>query len=86
VNQSDLTPWSANFGMASGADFGDGDNDRDGDVDGDDFLGWQRNLGATAPSMSAAWSVPEPSSLALASIVMLAAGSRRGRRRHLSAA
>lgn len=52
--------------MASGADHADGDADRDGDVDGGDFLSWQRELGGGgAPPIGA---VPEPQSWMLAAL------------------
>jgi hypothetical protein len=61
-----------------------GDFDTDGDVDGNDFLVWQRGLGTThsaatlatwkanfgAPAVAASGAVPEPSSI----VLMLAAG------------
>jgi len=58
----------------------DGDFDSDGDVDGADFLEWQRdfanlgaggladweaNFGAGVPAVAAASAVPEPSAIAL---------------------
>ncbi|MAT72532.1 MAG: hypothetical protein CMJ58_23785, partial [Planctomycetaceae bacterium] len=69
-----------------------GDFDADGDVDGADFLAWQRNpavgdladwqanYGAT-PTTAAAGTVPEPTSLLLAAgaTLLLAAASRRQR-------
>jgi hypothetical protein len=46
--------------------------DRDGDVDGRDFLVWQRNLGAVAPTALPAQSpVPEPSTLTLLAFAIL---------------
>ncbi len=69
----------------------DGDFDGDSDVDGADFLEWQRNLGdatnlalwesnfgAPSPAVGAATAVPEPSSLLLASaLAMVVTLSRR---------
>ncbi len=70
----------------------DGDFDGDLDVDGADFLEWQRNLGDATnlglwesnfgppgPAVGAAASVPEPSSLLLAGALALIAASRRYR-------
>jgi len=68
-----------------------GDFDFDADVDGADFLIWQRdlgdatnladwqdNFGATA-AVSAVKAVPEPSSLLLACIMAMAAAAGRSR-------
>ena len=84
LNASELTGWENNFGFPFEGDF-----DTDGDVDGADFLAWQRgqspdplsaedlalwqnqfNSGAAAPATTA---VPEPTSLVLAVLGMLAA-------------
>jgi hypothetical protein len=68
-----------------------GDFDVDGDVDGNDFLVWQRGLGTThsaatlatwkanfgAPAVAAAGAVPEPSSI----VLLLAAGMLLAARR-----
>lgn len=70
-----------------------GDFDGDGDVDGDDLLKWQRdglsqddlmdwenNYGTGPPPLSASVAVPEPTSLALATSVILACLLRKPRR------
>jgi len=78
----------------------DGDFDTDGDVDGADFLKWQRDLGdatnlalwednfgataATATASASANAVPEPSSLLLASVSVLAMSGGMRRRRQRS--
>jgi hypothetical protein len=62
VDGDDLVVWRGDFGMN-----GDSDADGDGDSDGDDFLVWQRNLGTTAVTPTAA-SVPEPASLLLCAL------------------
>jgi hypothetical protein len=68
-----------------------GDFDADGDVDGNDFLEWQRTDGTsgglstwqanypTAPPLAAASAVPEPSTIALSGmfLAMLLAGRKR---------
>jgi len=70
-----------------------GDFDDDGDVDGADFLNWQRNDGTAAglalwednfgasgaPLASNAASVPEPSTTILAGLALLAFGTRKTR-------
>lgn len=67
----------------------DGDFDVDGDVDGADFLKWQRDLGdatnlalwesnfGAAPAIAATAAVPEPSSLLMASILLAIAARCR---------
>ena len=49
VNGLDLNIWLANVGITTGASVVQGDADSDGDVDGDDFLFWQRNAGHPMP-------------------------------------
>lgn len=69
---------------------GPGDFDGDGDVDGADFLGWQRldpsqiptwesNYGVGA--LTAATAVPEPTTLVLAGLLAVTAASASGRHR-----
>jgi len=71
---------------------GDGDFDMDGDVDGADFLTWQRDLGGAADlalwegnfgapnaTTAAVSAVPEPASWLLACSMAVAAASRRRR-------
>ena len=64
VNGADLAIWRAGFGTGSGAAFTDGDDDGDEDVDGTDFLNWQRNQGH-ASSLTTVSSIPEPATLIL---------------------
>jgi hypothetical protein len=45
VNGLDLAAWRGGFGAAVGALAAQGDADLDGDVDGADFLQWQRTVG-----------------------------------------
>ncbi|MEM8946697.1 MAG: hypothetical protein AAGD11_16100, partial [Planctomycetota bacterium] len=45
VGSEDLSVWQANFGINSASPF-EGDADFDGDVDGADFLAWQRSMPA----------------------------------------
>ena len=87
----DFAIWKAHDGMTSGASVLDGDADGDGDVDGADFLKWQRNVGKPGPpwpgagsgSGSALAGVPEPTSLMLLACggsLALAFGRRRSKR------
>jgi hypothetical protein len=46
IDTSDLNVLVANIGMRSGATFAQGDADADADIDGNDFLVWQRQVGA----------------------------------------
>jgi hypothetical protein len=46
IDTSDLNVLVANIGMRSGATFAQGDADDDADIDGNDFLVWQRQVGA----------------------------------------
>jgi arylsulfatase A-like enzyme len=72
VDADDLLVWQNRFGGAAG---GLGDADNDGDIDGADFLTWQRQV---SPSGSASQNaaVPEPSGLALGSIMAVIAALR----------
>ncbi|MBA3480907.1 MAG: PEP-CTERM sorting domain-containing protein [Pirellulales bacterium] len=74
VNGADLTQWRGDFGINDESD-ADGDNDSDGN----DFLIWQRNLGQTAATPTAA-SVPEPASLLLVAMTLAACGALARRR------
>jgi hypothetical protein len=60
VDALDLDPWRAHYGLSESAHFGDGDADGDLDVDGSDFLIWQRNV--TPGAQAGAVTVPEPTS------------------------
>lgn len=69
VDSADLDIWSAGYG--TGTSLASGDAERDGDVDGGDFLSWQRQLtGATPPA--AAQAVPEPSCFSLVALASTA--------------
>jgi hypothetical protein len=76
VDRLDNDVLSSNIGTYANATFEQGDADGDGDVDGDDFLTWQREIGPATPmsafaSASTAGSslnsnvVPEPATLTL---------------------
>jgi beta-glucanase (GH16 family) len=70
VNASDLAMWQLGYGMSTGADRENGDADGDGDVDGRDFLAWQKQVTATEP-LSATASVPEPSTAWAAAMMFI---------------
>jgi hypothetical protein len=85
VDLADLAIWRANFG--TGTLRTQGDANLDGDVDGDDFLQWQREAGSVAGagavvSALSIGAVPEPATawlLCAGAAALLVA--RRGRRR-----
>ncbi|HYO26287.1 MAG TPA: hypothetical protein VEQ85_15205 [Lacipirellulaceae bacterium] len=64
VNETDLGQITANFGLM-GAAKAQGDADADGDVDGNDFTTWQRQLGQLPAGVSALAAVPEPAAAML---------------------
>lgn len=85
VDNGDLAIWEAQYGSslyitdhASGSPttFADADGNGDGRIDGQDYLVWQQNFGNTTASISTI-SIPEPSSLALAALGLLAVLLRR---------
>jgi arylsulfatase A-like enzyme len=76
VDASDLLVWKSDFRSSVG-----GDTDGDGDSDGHDFLAWQRQLGSTATASSAAGAVPEPTSGALAGLLVAVLAACQSRRR-----
>lgn len=73
VDADDLARWKAGYGVGNAR--GQGDADVDGDVDGGDFLIWQRQLGTSPPSVGAAVATPEPAGAVL--MVLAAMGLRR---------
>jgi hypothetical protein len=92
VDQLDAEILSANIGTYSHATLEQGDTDGDADVDGDDFLTWQRELGSATPmsafaNASSAGSsvnsnaVPEPTTLVLLSAAASALTCNRRRRK-----
>ena len=81
VNGLDLNIWKSGFGAASGALNSQGDADFDADVDGNDFLIWQRTVKpalTSAASLPSQWAVPEPAATLLITLgaLTLAAASR----------
>jgi glucose/arabinose dehydrogenase len=83
VDDADLAAWSAGFGLTTEARPADGDANGDGVVDGADFLAWQQNYGWSALNVGGgapSAAVPEPGSLAIVGLAVLAiVRVRRGR-------
>jgi hypothetical protein len=70
VDGEDLAAWKSTAGADPGAD---ADADRDGDSDGADFLIWQRQLGHVTPaSATVSGAVPEPASMSVAVMAIIA--------------
>jgi hypothetical protein len=65
VDLDDMARWQGDFSVNALSDA-----DNDGDSDGDDFLAWQQQLGSGFPRESASGVIPEPSALALVSLVV----------------
>lgn len=80
VDAADLILWRGGFGMqGASVDHNDGDANADDNVDGNDFLTWQNQLGGSQASPAAA-AVPEPPTAALiAACAALAVVVRRDR-------
>ena len=79
VDAADLAQWKPNVG--TGTTHLQGNADGDTDVDGNDFLVWQRQLGTTPAVVATAAAIPEPASAAIALVatVGLAIARRRTR-------
>ena len=70
VDGDDLANWKAGFGTIGNATLTQGDGDGDLDVDGADFLVWQRQVGSGPTSTGAA--IPEPMTASIAFVGSLA--------------
>ena len=75
MDGNDLMSWKAGFGANGSAVHRQGDADADQDVDGSDFLTWQRQLGGATTIATTA--VPEPATLMLLVSAALAKFFRR---------
>lgn len=65
VDQADLAAWENGYGISGTAEHHQGDADGDLDVDGNDYLIWQRQRTGNFSLQAAASAVPEPSTLIL---------------------
>ena len=79
VGAQDLTRWQDDFGTLAGATHGQGDADGDADVDGADFLTWQRQLGSSTSAIAASTGVPEPATCWMLALAGMFLGTRRPR-------
>ncbi len=75
VDVMDLGTWQTNYGLADSAILAQGDADGDQDVDGKDFLIWQRQYLASN-ELAAPLAIPEPNTLLLAGLFILALRTR----------
>ena len=74
----DFLAWQRGFGLAEGAQLGDGDANGDGAVNGADLTAWQSQFGQAATPT--AMRVPEPCSLALFTVAVTLSAFRWHRR------
>lgn len=79
VDGGDLLIWQRNLGMATGATKANGDADGDHDVDAADLALWKGGFGVAVAGSSSVAAVPEPSSAAVA-VILVAGLLGRGRR------
>ena len=80
VDGADYTKWAAHFLQKTDRGVADGDYNGDGLVNGADYILWADHFYVGSPSTVAAMAVPEPSTLALASLgILLMAAVGRGR-------
>ncbi|MBN1853125.1 MAG: hypothetical protein JW829_10395 [Pirellulales bacterium] len=70
VDRNDLDVWQDGFGLSDNATPNQGDADFDHDVDGADFLVWQRDLGTAASASGSQTAIPEPAAMVLMILVM----------------
>ncbi len=76
----DLVALLSQYGQLSDATLADGDAQGDQDVDGSDFLAWQRAEHLSVAPVVSPVAVPEPSSMLLLGILMLTSAAGAARR------
>lgn len=77
VDSADLDTWQNGYGISGSAEHYQGDANADADVDGSDFLVWQNQSGNGVPASSAVTAVPEPATLLLATLAVMAGAANR---------
>lgn len=82
VNSLDLGIWQTNYGSFGG--WSKGDFDGSGEVDGRDFLIWQRYVGFTAVPLANAHAVPEPSTERILMFLVVVSLAKARRRKEFS--
>jgi hypothetical protein len=81
IDGQDLAEWTTGFGAAGSATHMQGDADGDANVEGADFLIWQRQFGLSVGSGDVVQSIPEPASGWLVAVSPLTVNLLRKRRR-----
>ncbi len=87
IDGSDYLLWQINSGTSSGAKHTDGDANADGSVDQHDLQIWQNEFGTTIGATSQSTTIPEPSTILLATGALLMVGQQsrsRELQRHFS--
>jgi hypothetical protein len=74
VNAADLAAWRGGYGTAANAPFASGDADLDHDVDGADFLTWQRTFAGGGAGEIVAASAAESASSGASAAALTAGG------------
>jgi hypothetical protein len=77
VDQADLATWQNGYGITVATDHHQGDADGDQNVNGKDFLIWQRQFTDNLSNLSLLTSVPEPSTgILVIGLLSMISGSR----------
>ncbi len=77
VDGADFLAWQRGFGTSGNATLAQGDANGDGDVNALDLAIWQAQYGTLSELQTLAAQVPEPSSIGLVIVSLLAAGGSR---------
>jgi len=79
IDGRDFLTWQRGLGTSSGAMYGQGDANSNGIIDGEDLGIWEQQFGNVPPLLPsvASAAIPEPTTLALATIALLGIACRR---------